>query len=70
MKKNFFAPNITRAGRIARLIWGLIMLVAGIISVSKIWWLGGIFFVSAAFAFYEASRSWCVLRACGVKTKY
>ena len=30
--KKFFSPNITRAGRIARLIYGFIMLVAGVIA--------------------------------------
>lgn len=70
MKRNFFAPNITRTGRVARLIWGLVMLVAGIIAVGELWWLGALFFISAAFAFYEAARSWCVLRACGIKTKF
>ena len=70
MKKNFFAPNITRAGRIARLIYGLIMLAAGVVCVAKIWWLGVLFLILAGFAFFEAARSWCVLRACGIKTKY
>lgn len=67
--KKFFSPNITRAGRIARLIYGILMLVAGVIAFSKLWWLAVIFFGSAAFAFFEAARSWCVLRACGIKTK-
>jgi hypothetical protein len=33
-------------------------------------WAAGFLFVFAAFAFYEALRGWCVMRACGVKTKY
>jgi hypothetical protein len=67
--KDFFSPNITRAGRIARLIYGIIMLVAGVIVFPKLLWLGVIFFGSAGFAFVEAARGWCVLRACGIKTK-
>ena len=67
--KKFFTPNITRAGRIARLIYGVIMLVAGVIAFPKLWWLGVILLASAAFAFFEAARGWCVLRACGIKTK-
>ena len=70
--KRFFAPNISRTGRIARLIYALIMLAAGIITViaaPKLWWLAVLFFISAGFAFFEAARGWCVLRACGIKTK-
>jgi hypothetical protein len=67
--KKFFAPNIIRAGRIARLIYGVIMLVACVIAFPKLWWLGVFFLASALFAFFEAARGWCVLRACGIKTK-
>ena len=67
--KKFFVPNITRSGRIARFIYGILMLVAGVIAFPKSWWLGVIFFGSAGFAFFEAARGWCVLRACGIKTK-
>ena len=67
--KKFFTPNLTRAGRMARLLYGIIMLVAGLFAMSKLWWLGVIFFGSAAFAFFEAARGWCVVRACGIKTK-
>ena len=67
--KKFFAPNITGAGRIARLIYAIIMVVAGVIAFPRFWWLGVIFFGLAALAFFEAARGWCVLRACGIKTK-
>jgi hypothetical protein len=65
----FFAPNITRAGRVVRFIYGLIMLAAGIYALNHILWLAILFFISAAFAFFEASRGWCVMRACGIKTR-
>ena len=67
--KKFFAPNITRAGRIARLVYGVIMLVAAAIAFPTWWWLGVILLGFAVFAFFEAARGWCVLRACGIKTK-
>lgn len=67
--KRFFTPNITRAGRVARFVCGLVLLVAGLIAFPRLWWLGMIFFGSAVFVFFEAARGWCALRACGIKTK-
>lgn len=67
--RKFFTPNLNRTGRLVRLTYGLVMLVAGIVAL-KILWLSVIFFLSAAFAFFEAARGWCVVRACGIKTKF
>jgi uncharacterized membrane protein len=33
-------------------------------------WVIGVLAGSGIFALYEALRGWCVLRACGIKTKY
>jgi hypothetical protein len=67
----FFKPNIDRKGRIARLIWGLLSLGGGVwLGLAVSWWLGGLLFAAAALSFYEAARSWCILRACGIKTKF
>lgn len=69
-------PNIKRAGRIARAITGLLTLAAG----GTLWvihWpasptyrliLTAICVAAGAFQLYEAKRSWCVMRACGVRT--
>ena len=67
--KKFFSPNINRAGRMVRLVCGIVMVVAGVIAWQKLWWLGVIFFGSAAFVLFEAARGWCLLRACGINTK-
>ena len=66
---NFFASNIDRRGRIARTIWGLICLVAAIFLARYSWWAFGITLAAGIFALYEALRGWCVMRACGIKTK-
>lgn len=66
----FFRPNIKRQGRIARGVIGSLCLIGGIITVDHILWLGLIFVVSGLFAIYEALRGWCLVRACGLKTKY
>jgi hypothetical protein len=66
---HFFRPNIRRNGRIARGVTGALCLIAGIITVDYVLWLGLIFVVAGLFAIYEALSGWCVARACGVKTK-
>ncbi|MGA2247115.1 MAG: YgaP-like transmembrane domain [Verrucomicrobiota bacterium] len=65
----FFRANIKRQGRIARGVVGSLCLIAGIILVDFILWLGLIFVVAGLFAIYEALSGWCVARACGLKTK-
>ena len=65
----FFQPNIRRNGRIARGVTGAICLIAGIVLVDFILWLGLIFVVAGLFAIYEALAGWCLARACGIKTK-
>jgi hypothetical protein len=65
----FFAPNIGRAGRVARAIIGVVLLVSGLVlSVSNVW-VSIVLTVSGAFGLFEAFRGWCVMRACGFKTR-
>lgn len=66
---HFFRPNIRRHGRIARGVIGSLCLIAGIILVDFLLWLGLIFVVAGLFAIGEALSGWCVARACGIKTK-
>ena len=66
---NFFRPNIGKQGRIARGVVGTICLIAGIVLVDFVLWLGLSFVVAGLFAIYEALRGWCLARACGVRTK-
>ena len=65
----FFRPNLKRNGRIARGVIGTVCLIAGIITVDFLLWLGLVFVVAGLFAIYEALRGWCLARACGIKTK-
>lgn len=65
----FFQPNLKRNGRIARGVIGTVCLIAGIIMVDYLLWLGLILVVAGLFAIYEALRGWCLARACGIKTK-
>ena len=67
---NFFRPNLKRTGRIARGVIGTLCLIAGIIlTTSYELWLGLIFVIAGLFAIYEALSGWCLVRACGIKTK-
>jgi len=67
---NFFRPNLDRHGRIARGVIGALCLIAGIIIAGDYeWWAGLILVVPGLFAIFEALSRWCLLRACGIKTK-
>ena len=66
---SFFRPNIKRQGRIARGVIGTLCLIAGIILVDYKLWVGLIFVAAGLFAIFEAVRGWCLVRACGIKTK-
>jgi hypothetical protein len=49
-------------------VWGALMLIAGIITVDFIFWLGIVFVTLGLFGIFEAIRGWCLMRACGIKT--
>jgi hypothetical protein len=65
----FFKPNINHRGRIARGVIGTLCLIAGIVVVDYVLWLGLIFVTAGLFAIFESMRGWCLVRACGLKTK-
>jgi hypothetical protein len=65
----FFKPNLDRHGRLARGVIGTLCLVAGIV-VAGDYTLWGLIFVGAGlFAIFESLRGWCLVRACGLKTR-
>ena len=66
----FFAPNIGRGGRILRAVWGIALVIGAVFASRYAWWACAILLAFAALAFYEASRGWCIARACGIKTKF
>ena len=68
--RNFFAQNIDRRGRIARAMWGVALIVAGVLfRGARSGWICLVLVASGGFALYEAVRGWCLMRACGIKTK-
>ena len=66
---HFFRPNLKRTGRIARGVIGTLCLIAGIITVDFVLWLGLVLVAAGLFAIFESIRGWCLVRACGIKTK-
>lgn len=64
----FFKPNLDRHGRMVRGVIGALCLIAGIIVCDDSLW-GLVLVVPGLFAIFEAVSKWCVLRACGIKTK-
>jgi len=66
---NFFARNINRTGRIVRAVWGIALIVAGILLSGRSGWACIFLVAFGVFALYEAARGWCLMRACGIKTK-
>ena len=66
---NFFRRNIDRNGRIARGVLGALCLIAGIIVAGDHSLWGLILVVAGIFAIVEALSGWCLVRACGIKTK-
>jgi hypothetical protein len=67
--RKLFAPNIATAGRIARAIWGLCLIVAAVLIYSRSHVVCFILAAAGVFALFEALRGWCVMRACGIKTR-
>ena len=66
----FFDPNIDRTGRVIRATLGGLCLLGGIAFCFWNAWAGVALIGSGVFMLFEAFRGWCVMRACGVKTKY
>jgi hypothetical protein len=65
----FFQSNIDGRGQIVRLVWGVMLLAAAFFSQQYSLWLTGLLVLGALLGLFEAWRGWCVVRACGIRTK-
>lgn len=65
----FFQPNISHRGRFARGVMGALCLVGGIVIAGDFSLWGLILVGLGLFAIFEAVTRWCLVRACGLKTK-
>ena len=66
----FFSRNIDRRGRLLRAAWGAALILLGWLVHGGHPWICVGLILGGVFAFYEAARGWCLMRACGIKTKF
>jgi hypothetical protein len=67
--RKFFTSNLERRGRVVRAILGLALVVTGWFISRPGGYICTCMVVSGGFVLFEAARGWCVMRACGIKTK-
>lgn len=68
--KPFFSPNIDNKGRLLRGLVALALLVGAGFGFTASVWLGFGLLAAGLFVAFEALRGWCVMRACGIKTRH
>jgi len=67
--KQFFRRNLDNRGRWVRGLGGGLLAIAGVVAGQFALWAGLALVLSAGFVLFEAVRGWCVLRACGIRTR-
>ena len=67
--KPLFARNISSTGRLVRGVGAVGLLIGAGFGFFVSMWLGVALAVSGGFVLFEALLGWCVLRACGIKTR-
>ena len=67
--KPIFARNLSNTGRLVRGLGALALLIGAGFGLLVSVWLGAGLAVGGVFVLFEALRGWCVLRACGIKTR-
>jgi hypothetical protein len=68
--KPFFARNLSNTGRLVRGLGALALLAGAGFGFFVSVWLGVGLAAGGLFVLFEALRGWCVLRACGLKTRF
>ena len=67
--KKFFLPNLETPGRLVRGLGGVAFVAVGVGLCGRNLPVAVVLILSGGFMFFEAVRGWCVMRACGIKTK-
>ncbi len=68
--KKLLQPNIGKTGRLIRAGIGLGLLVAAVVAY-RLHWLASVGLgIGGVFCLFEATRGWCLARACGLKTRW
>lgn len=68
--RKFFAANIDTRGRLLRGSLGAALLVGAAAVWAYNMWAAIALIGSGVFCLFEAFRGWCVMRACGVRTRF
>jgi len=63
-------PNLEKKGRLVRGLGAVALIAGGLAALETSLVLGLVLLAGGAFVLFEALRGWCVLRACGIKTKF
>ena len=68
---SFFSRNIDSRGRLVRGVLATVLLLGGVTALLMLEpkWPAVVMLASAAFVLFEALRGWCLMRACGIKTR-
>jgi len=66
----FWKRNIGSRGRLARGVIGGLSLIAGIILADYKLWLCLVLVGFGLLGIVEAMSGWCIVRACGIRTKF
>ena len=65
----FFKPNLSRAGRVVRGLWAVLLFsCAALISTYTVS-VALALALAGGLALFEAVRGWCLVRACGIRTR-
>ena len=67
--KPLFPRNIGNTGRLVRGLGALALIIGGGFGFFVSVWLGAVLVLLGVFVLFEALRGWCVMRACGIKTR-
>ena len=67
--KPFFSRNIGNTGCLVRGLGALVLFVGAGFGFCVSAWLGAGLALLGVFVLFEALRGWCVLRACGIRTR-
>jgi hypothetical protein len=67
--KPLFDRNLSNTGRLVRGLGAVGLLIGAGFGFFVSIWLGVALAVGGVFVLFEAVRGWCVMRACGIKTR-
>jgi hypothetical protein len=68
--KAFLSSNIGNKGRVFRGGCAIACFIGAWFAFPVSIWLGVLLIAAGSLAVFEAARCWCLMRACGIKTRF